>query len=212
MERIGNKNARRRKEQILNLIKTFEENGIGAHDFYALTSNGNLVEVTSNVAGSIDGGSVGSDSVAVAEDEPPNPTSNPVNAVANSEESPAPSPAASENNLDTPALTTTNGPSDNVAAAAAATSNTDNFLLFEQNGHDLFQTEITGLNELNFLETAFSASPTNSTTGSLGETPRDPTDPTAVAASVPEPYSLEWEVNLWNELSTQPVFWFDYGQ
>jgi proline utilization trans-activator len=218
MERVGNKNARRRKEQILNLIKTFEENGIGAHDFYALTSNGSLVDVTSNVSSSIDGGS---DSVAIVEDESPNPISKSINSVANNEEIPAPSLAAAENNLDTPALAAANGASDSVAAAATAvvTSNTDNFLLFEQNGHDLFQTEITGLNELNFLETAFNASPTNNTTGSsLGETPKNPTSSTdatvtvAAVASVPDPYSLEWEVNLWNELSTQPVFWFDHGQ
>jgi len=224
MERIGNKNARRRKEQILNLIKTFEENGIGAHDFYALTSNGNFVDVTSNVSSNIDSGSIGSDSVAAAEDETPNPTNNPINAVVNGEVLPAPSFVVSENNLDTPALVTTtiNTRNDGAAAAAAAvtssTSNTDNFLLFEQNGHDLFHTEITGLNELNFLETAFSASPTNSTVSSLGETPGGPSSSTdatstsAAAAAASDPYSLEWEVNLWNELSTQPVFWFDHGQ
>ena len=120
MERIGNKNARRRKEQILNLIKTFEENGIGAHDFYALTSNGNFVDVTSNVSSNIDSGSIGSDSVAAAEDETPNPTNNPINAVANGEELPASSFVVSENNLDTPALVTTTINTRNDGAAASS--------------------------------------------------------------------------------------------
>lgn len=203
MERIGNRNARRRKEQIFNLIKTFEDNGIGAHDFYALTSNGCYTDVNTHISSRLGSSNIRSEPATVPENKSILATTDTISVAVN-------------NRPQEPSLGTNLGTSSAAVAGISGNdkSNTDNFLLFEQNDHDLFLVEITGPNELKRIENQLNGSPTNSPTSSINDTTvsSSVTDAQETAASVTDLYSLEWEMNLWNELSTQPVFWFDHGQ